>query len=289
MTLQTHALHPLFGVEITGVDITKPIDDRIFAKIRAALDEYSLLLFRSAEMTDERQVAFSEQFGPMLKATSNNPGGGTPFSRQSNLDIATGEKIPADDRRMVYQRANALWHSDSSYRVTPSLCSLLSGRLVPPKGGATEFASMRAAWDALPPGRRQPLDGLVAEHSLFHSRQQVDPSVMSDAQRKETPPVRQAVVRSNPANGRKNLFIGAHASHIIGQPTDKGRVLLVALLDFGTQPQFVYRHDWQADDLIVYDNRCLLHRATPYDTERHRRFLQRVTVAGDGPTAPQDS
>ncbi len=288
MALQTRALHPLFGIEITGVDITKPIDDGVFAQIRAALDEHSLLLFRGAAMTDERQMAFSEHFGPVLTATSNNPGGGTPFSRQSNLDIATGEKIPADDRRMVYQQANALWHSDSSYRVIPSLCSLLSGRLVPPEGGATEFASMRAAWDALPQDRRQPLDGLVAEHSLFNSRRQVDPSVMSVAQRKETPPVRQAVVRSNPANGRKNLFIGAHASHIIGQPVESGRALLVELLDFGTQPQFVYRHEWQADDLIVYDNRCLLHRATPYDTQRHRRLLQRVTVAGDGPTAPQD-
>ncbi len=288
MALETHTLHPLFGVEIIGVDITRPIDDSVFAEIRAAFDDYSLLLFRGAEMTDDRQVAFSEMFGPVLKATSNNPGGGTPFSRQSNLDIATGEKIPPDDRRMVYQRANELWHSDSSYRVIPSLCSLLSGRLVPPEGGVTEFASMRAAWDALAQDKRPSLEGLVAEHSLFNSRRQVDPSVMSDAQRKETPPVRQAVVRRNPTNGRKNLFIGAHASHIIGQPTETGRALLIELLDFGTQAQFVYRHEWQADDLIVYDNRCLLHRATPYDTQRHRRFLQRVTVAGDGPTAPQE-
>ncbi len=287
MTLKTHMLHPLFGVEISDVDITKPIDDGVFADIRAALDDHSLLLFRGAMMTDERQVVFSERFGPVLKATSNNPGGGTPFSRQSNLDIATGERIPPDDRRMVYQRANELWHSDSSYRVIPSLCSLLSGRLVPPEGGATEFASLRATWDALPQDRQNSLEGLIAEHSLFNSRQQVDPAVMSEEQKKETPPVRQAVVRSNPANGRKNLFIGAHASHIIGQPVKTGRALLIELLDFGTQPQFVYRHEWQPDDLIVYDNRCLLHRATPYDTQRHRRFLQRVTVAGDGPTAPQ--
>ena len=287
MALKTRSLHPLFGVEITGVDVTVPVDADVFAEIRAALDEHSLLLFRGATMTDDRQVAFSEMFGPVLKATSNNPGGGTPFSRQSNLDIATGEKIPPDDRRMVYQRANELWHSDSSYRAIPSLCSVLSGRLVPPEGGATEFASMRAAWDALSREKRQSLEGLVAEHSLFNSRRQVDASVMSEEQRKETPPVRQAVVRRNPANGRKNLFIGAHASHVIGQPVEQGRALLIDLLDFGTRPEFVYRHEWQADDLIVYDNRCLLHRATPDDTQRHRRFLQRTTVAGDAPTAPQ--
>src|SRR3546814_710741 len=169
-------LHPLFGVEIIGIDVAKPIDDATFAEIRAIFEEYSLLLFRGLEdMTDERQVAFSERFGPLQKAFSANPGGGTPFSRQSNIDIRTGEVIPAQDRRMTYQLANRLWHTDGSYRTNPALCSLLSGREMPPEGGATEIASMRAGWEALPEERQGMLGGLVAEHSIAHSRSLVDP------------------------------------------------------------------------------------------------------------------
>ena len=288
MPLNLRALHPLYGVEIIGVDVAKPVDDATFAGIRAALDEHSLLLFRGLEMTDERQIAFSERFGPLLRATSNNPGGGTPFSRQSNLDMKTGDFIPADDKRMRYQKANQAFHSDGSYRVVPSLCSLLSGRVVPPEGGATEFTTMRGAWAALPAAKQRSLEGLIAEHSLFYSRSLVDPTVMNEEQKQEMPPVRQAVVRTNPVNGRKSLFIGAHASHIVGWPVEEGRALLKELLDFCAQPQFVYRHPWREGDLVVYDNRCLLHRATPYDITRYRRILQRTTVSDEGPTAPQD-
>jgi alpha-ketoglutarate-dependent 2,4-dichlorophenoxyacetate dioxygenase len=288
MALKLRKLHPLYGVEVIGVDVAKPVDDAVFREIRAALDEHSLLLFRGLDMTDERQIAFSERFGPLLRATSNNPGGGTPFSRQSNLDMKTGQFIPADDKRMRYQKANEGFHSDGSYRVVPSLCSLLSGRVVPPEGGATEFTTMRAAWNALPEAKRRPLEGLVAVHDLYYSRSLVDPTVMNDEQKSETPPVRQAVVRTNPVNGRKTLFIGAHASHIAGWPVEEGRALLKELLAFCSQPQFIYRHEWREGDLVVYDNRCLLHRATPYDIARYKRVLQRTTVSDSGPTAPQE-
>jgi alpha-ketoglutarate-dependent 2,4-dichlorophenoxyacetate dioxygenase len=288
MTLELRNLHPMYGVEVVGVDVARPVDDATFAEIRMALDEHSLLLFRGLDMTDERQIAFSERFGPLLRATSNNLTGGTPFSRQSNLDVKTGEFIPADDRRMRYQKANEGFHSDGSYRVVPALCSLLSGRVVPPEGSATEFTTMRGAWAALPEARRRPLEGLIAVHSLFHSRSLVDPTVMSEAQKEEMPPVRQALVRSNPVNGRKTLFVGAHASHIVGWPVEEGRALLKELLAFCAQPQFVYRHQWREGDLVVYDNRCLLHRATPYDIARYKRVLQRTTVSDSGPTAPQE-
>jgi len=288
MTLKTRKLHPLYGVEILGVDVAKPVGDATFAEIRAALDAHSLLLFRGLDMTDERQIAFSERFGPLLKATSNNPSGGTPFSRQSNLDMKTGEFIPADDKRMRYQKANEQFHSDGSYRVVPALCSLLSGRVVPPEAGATEFTTMRGAWDVLPAEKQRALEGLVAEHSLFHSRSQVDPTVMSEEQKNELPPVRQAVVRTNPVNGRKTLFIGAHASHIVGWPVAEGRALLAELMALCAEPRFIYSHQWREGDLVVYDNRCLLHRATPYDITRHKRILQRTTVSDEGPTAPQD-
>jgi alpha-ketoglutarate-dependent 2,4-dichlorophenoxyacetate dioxygenase len=288
MALNLRNLHPMYGVEVVGVDVAKPVDDATLGAVRAALDEHSLLLFRGLDMTDERQVAFSERFGPLLRATSNNPGGGTPFSRQSNLDIKTGAFIPADDKRMRYQKANEQFHSDGSYRVVPSLCSLLSGRVVPPEGGATEFTTMRGAWAALPETKRRSLEGLIAVHYLYHSRSLVDPTVMNEVQKSETPPVRQAVVRSNPVNGRKTLFVGAHASHIVGWPEEEGRALLKELLEFCSQPQFIYRHQWREGDLVVYDNRCLLHRATPYDIGRYKRVLQRTTVSDSGPTAPQE-
>ena len=286
MTLALRNLHPMYGVEAVGVDVAKPVDDATFAEIRAALDEHSLLLFRGLDMTDERQVAFSERFGPLLRATSNNPGGGTPFSRQSNLDIRTGAFIPADDKRMRYQKANEQFHSDGSYRVVPSLCSLLSGRIVPPEGGATEFTTMRGAWAALPEAKRRPLEGLVAVHYLYHSRSLVDPTVMNDEQKSETPPVRQAVVRTNPVNGRKTLFVGAHASHIVGWPLEEGRAFIEELTAFATQERFVHRHKWREGDLVVWDNRALLHRATAYDGTRYKRLMQRTTVAGDAATVP---
>jgi alpha-ketoglutarate-dependent 2,4-dichlorophenoxyacetate dioxygenase len=287
MPLETRKLHPLYGVEIVGIDVAKPIDDATFAEIRAALDEHSLLLFRGLDMTDERQIAFSERFGPLLRATSNNPGGGTPFSRQSNLDMKTGAFIPAGDKRMRYQKANEAFHSDGSYRVVPALCSLLSGRVVPPVAGATEFTTMRGVWDALPADKQRMLEGLVAEHSLFYSRSLVDPTVMNDEQKKEMPPVRQAVVRTNPVNGREAVFLGAHASHIVGWPVEEGRKLIGEIMTLAAEPRFVYSHPWREGDLVVYDNRCLLHRATPYDIAQHRRILQRTTVSDEGPTAPQ--
>ena len=144
-------LHPLFGAEVSGIDITRPLSAREFGPIRAAFEEHSVLLFRDQPMDDEKQIAFSELFGPLETTGSANPATGTKFARQSNLDIETGLPIPSDDMRMIYQKANYFWHSDSSFKRVPSLCSILTARLCPPAGGNTEFCSMRAAWKALPP------------------------------------------------------------------------------------------------------------------------------------------
>jgi len=210
-----------------------------------------------------------------------NPAAGTVFARQSNLDIKTGEVIPSEDRRMIYQLANMLWHSDSSFKEVPSLCSLLSGRIVPPEGGATELASARCAYPTLPEALKRRVETAVAIHDFSWSRDQVRPGFFTDKERAEYPPVRHPVVRANPVNGRRALFLGAHASHIEDLPVEEGRALLRALLDHVTQAQFRYRHEWQEGDLIVWDNRCVLHRATPYDTTRYKRLMQRTTVSGD--------
>ena len=285
MAISITPLHPLFAAEIGGVDVGAPLDDATFATIRAALDEHSLLVFHDQSLDDERQIAFSKRFGPLETTISANAAGGTHFARQSNLDIATGTVIPPEDRRMVYQKGNQLWHTDSSFKPVPALCSLLSGRVVPPEGGDTGFASARAAYDALPDTTKQRIAGLVAEHSLAYSRGQIGPDVLTEAQKQEVPAVRQPVVRANPVNGRKAIYAGAHASHIVGWSLKEGRALLRELNDHITQPQFCYSHRWRQGDLVIWDNRCLLHRATPYDTMRHQRLMQRTTVAGDAPTA----
>ena len=182
---------------------------------------------------------------------------------------------------MIYQLANMLWHSDSSFNPVPSLCSLLSARIVPPAGGATEFASARAAYPTLSDELKRRAATATVVHDFAWSRDQVRPGFFTDKERAEYPPVRHPLVRANPVNGRPGLFLGAHASHLDDLPLDEGRALLKRLLDHVTQPQFCYRHEWQTGDLIVWDNRCVLHRATPFDTTRHQRLMQRTTVSGD--------
>ena len=287
MAITIKQLHPLFCAEIGGVDTGETMDDTTFAEIRAALDEYSVLVFHDQSLDDERQIAFSRRFGPLEIAGKANPATGTPFARQSNLDVATGAVIPAEDRRMVYQKGNYLWHTDSSFKAMPSLCSLLSARVVPPAGGNTEFATMTAAYDALPDEIKTKLDGLVAEHSLVYSRETVSTESLTAEMKAELPGAWQAMVRANPANHRKAIYAGAHASHVIGWPREDGRAFIAWLNEFATQPQFCYSHAWRERDLVIWDNRAVLHRATAYDTRGHKRLMQRTTVNGGVMTTPQ--
>ncbi|HTI79838.1 MAG TPA: TauD/TfdA family dioxygenase, partial [Acetobacteraceae bacterium] len=226
MTITVRQLHPLFCAEIGGVDTGAPMSDATFAEIRAALDEYSVLVFHDQSLDDERQIAFSQSFGPLEMAGKANPAVGTYFARQSNLDIASGEVIPAEDRRMIYQKGNYLWHSDSSFKPVPSLCSLLSARVVPSAGGNTEFATMRAAYDALPGIIARHLADLVAEHSLVYSRGTVSTVALTGDMKAELPGAWQSMLRINPVNGRKAIYAGAHASHVIGWPREQGRAFI---------------------------------------------------------------
>jgi alpha-ketoglutarate-dependent 2,4-dichlorophenoxyacetate dioxygenase len=287
MTIAVRKLHPLFCAEIAGIDTGAPIDDAIFGEIRAALDEHSVLAFRDQTLDDERQVAFSRRFGPLETSGKANPATGTHFARQSNLDIATGAVIPAEDRRMVYQKGNYLWHTDSSFKAVPSLCSLLSARVVPPTGGNTEFATMNAAYDALPDDTKRKLQGLVAEHSLVYSRETVSTESLTAEMKAELPGAWQTMVRENPVTHRKAIYAGAHCSHVIGWPRKEGRDFIAWLNKFATQPQFCYSHAWRDGDLVIWDNRAVLHRATAYDTRSHKRLMQRTTVSGGIMTTAQ--
>lgn len=270
-----------FGARVTDVDIGTPLEFETFREIRAAFDAYSILIFPDQTLDDETQIAFSERFGPCEPTRSANPAAGTVFARQSNLDIKTGEVIPADDRRMFYQKANYLWHSDSTFKTTPSLCSILSAREVPPEGGATEFASTRAAYASLSDSVKEALDPLEVEHDFNYSRGLVG-FKFTEEESSGFPPVRHKFVRTNAGNGRKSVLIGAHAKCIVGWEEEKSRAMLDDLLARATQPENTLRHEWRTGDVIIWDNQAAVHRATPYDATKYRRFMQRTTISSKG-------
>jgi len=276
-----------FVARVTGLDLSKPLDEGDFGQVQEAFNRYAVLVFPEQRLTDDQQIAFSERFGPLETSLRkdrprriDNPR----VSDISNVDERDRVFDP-DDERALYNAGNRLWHTDSSFKRVPAMASLLSGREVPPSGGETEYCDLRGAWDALPDDRKRGLERLVAEHSFVYSRALIGYDQFTDAERAAVPPVPQAVVRTHPASGRKSLYLGSHASHIIGRPVEEGRALLRELLDFATQPQFVYRHVWRQHDLVMWDNRCVLHRGRPWDEQRHRRIMHRTTVAGAGPTA----
>jgi alpha-ketoglutarate-dependent 2,4-dichlorophenoxyacetate dioxygenase len=276
-----------FVARVSGLDLSKPLDDGAFGQVRDAFHRYAVLVFPEQMLSDEQQIAFSERFGPLeVSIRKDRPRriANPRVSDISNVDEKDRVFDP-DDERAVYNSGNRLWHTDSSFKRVPAMASLLSGREVPPSGGETEYADLRGAWDALPAERRRGLEGLVAEHSFVYSRGLIGYNQFTDAERAEVPPVQQAVVRVHPASARKALYLGSHASYIIGRPVEEGRALLKELLEFATQPRFVYCHVWKRHDLVMWDNRCVLHRGRPWDEQRHRRVMHRTTVAGAGPTA----
>jgi alpha-ketoglutarate-dependent 2,4-dichlorophenoxyacetate dioxygenase len=280
-------LHPLFGAEVSGIDITRPLSAREFGPIRAAFEEHSVLLFRDQPMDDDKQAEFSDLWGPLETTGSANPAAGTKFQRQSNLDIKTGETIAPDDMRMIYQKANYFWHSDSSFKRIPSLCSILTARICPAEGGNTEFLCMRAAWTALPAALKATIGPLIAEHALEYSRNRVQKGILSAKTLAELPPVKQRLYQDNPVNGRRALYIGAHAGFIVGWPKATGEALLFELMQRADQPEHRLSHAWREGDVIVWDNRAILHRATWYDAVKYKRLMQRTTIAGDTPTVLQ--
>jgi alpha-ketoglutarate-dependent 2,4-dichlorophenoxyacetate dioxygenase len=289
MTLATRALHPLFGVEIVGVDVTR-VDEQTFAEIVAAFNDHSVLLFRDQRLTDEEQIDFSRRFGPLeitIRSIASQAGTPPEIANLANVD-AEDRLIPRGDRRNVFNAGNQMWHTDSSFKRVPALASLLSGREVPPEGGETEFASMRVAYERLPAERQRVLEGTVAIHSFTYSRGLVSEGLFDGDQADQVPPVRHALVRANPVNGRKAFYVASHACEIAGMPTAAARALIRELIAVATTPDRVYTHRWRAGDLVMWDNRCMLHRGRPWDESRYRRVMHRTTVAGDGPTAPDD-
>jgi alpha-ketoglutarate-dependent 2,4-dichlorophenoxyacetate dioxygenase len=289
MTISSRALHPLFGAEVSGVDLRKAVDQDTFAEIETALDQYAVLVFRDQLLNDDQQFALSLLFGPIETSIATIRKDRKHRLRRELSDISNlNEKNnirPRSDRWRMMMLANQLWHTDSSFKRASGKISLLSAREVPPSGGETEFADLRAAYDALDQVTKERIDGLVAEHSIFHSRSLVGYADFSKEERAALPPVSQAMVRTHPGSGRRTLYLASHASHIIGWPVEQGRALLGELIAFATQPRFVYQHHWRLGDMVVWDNRCTLHRARPFDDLNDRRDMRRTTIEDSASTS----
>jgi alpha-ketoglutarate-dependent 2,4-dichlorophenoxyacetate dioxygenase len=287
MAIETKPLHSLFGVEIVGIDVRR-LDEATFREIARALDDHSVLLFRGQALTDEEQIAFSRRFGPLeqtIRSIAQQTRDLPEISNLSNVD--TEERlIPAGDKRNLFNAGNQMWHSDSSFKRVPAMASLLSARVVPPEGGETEFASMRVGYERLAEAAKRRLDDRIAIHSFGYSRGLIGDGLLPLEHAAQVPPVPQALVRANPVNGRKAFYVGSHACEIVGMPTAEARGLLRELLEAATRPELVYRHRWTVGDLVMWDNRCTLHRGRPWDEGRYPRVMHRTTVAGDGPTVP---
>jgi alpha-ketoglutarate-dependent 2,4-dichlorophenoxyacetate dioxygenase len=282
-----HRQHPLFFARTEGVDLAN-MDDATFAAVEAAFDQYAVLHFPQQSLTQEQHVAFSRRLGSLEVVTmgASIDGGRSTLpeiNRVSNLGLDNRIR-PINDLRRMYSQGNQLWHTDSTYKHVPSKCSLLYALQVPPKGGNTEFADMRAAYDDLSADLKGRIDDLVVEHSVFTSRAKIGFSDFSAEARASHPPAHQVLVRRHPVSGRKSLYLASHASHIVGWPEDEGRALLADLIAHASQAKYIHSHRWTVGDLVMWDNRYTMHRATPFDSMDMPRDMHRTTVQDIGNT-----
>jgi alpha-ketoglutarate-dependent 2,4-dichlorophenoxyacetate dioxygenase len=275
-----------FAGEVSGIDCARQLTQADVRAVDAGMERHGVLVFHGQNLTDEQQIAFTKNFGELERYET--PGHirkreeerlGRGIADFSNLN-RDGAIMSAEDRVWLFKLADRLWHSDSSYRPVPAKYSLLSGRTIPPRSGETEFADMRAAYDALDDETKAEIEDLVCEHSLIYSRETIGFTELTPEEREHFRPVRHRLVRVDPKTGRKSLFLSAHAGAIVGWTLPEARMLLRDLTEHATQPRFVYRHRWRVGDLVVWDNRTTMHRARRFD-RKDVRDVRRTTLAGD--------
>jgi alpha-ketoglutarate-dependent 2,4-dichlorophenoxyacetate dioxygenase len=291
MSIETQELHPGFAAEASGIDLSPDLDDAAIAAIQAVIDAYPVIVFRNQRMDDPQLRDFAARFGPLEIGRSAARPGRRRLSIPQIGDISNlnedSRVRPLDDRRRLDGLGNRLWHTDASYMPVPVVLGMLHAVTLPPPSafgnGETEFADMRAAYDALPPATQRAVDPLIAEHDVFWSRAQIGFTEFPAGEREQYPPSPQRLVRRHPVTGRKSLYLSAHASHIAGWPVADGRLLLLDLNTHATQVRFVYRHTWRVGDLLIWDNRWTMHRGRPHD-ESQPRDLRRATTLDTGST-----
>ena len=283
MAITVCPVTPSFAAEIGDVDLSAPIAPPDMQAIKEAFATYAVLIFPDQHLSQDQHLDFARNFGPLettiaLFRKDTKLRVRQEFADVSNLD-AEDKVWGKESRQRMFQMGNRLWHTDSSFKRLPALASLLYAHTIPSIGGHTEFADERAAYDALPEETKRRLDTLVAEHSIFNSRAKLGFTNFSDEERQGMPPVPQVLVRTLPDSGRKSLYLASHAGRIFGMPEHEGRAMIDELLAHVTQRQFVYTHRWRVHDLVIWDNRCTMHRGTDFDDLRWRRDMQRATVS----------
>ena len=289
MQPRTIPLHPLFAAEVRGIDLAAPVDEDTVRWIWQAIDRDAVLVLRDQRLSDAALRDFAARFGTLeIGRSAARPGPRRLAIPQigdiSNLD-ESGQVRALEDRKRLDSLGNRLWHTDASYMPVPVVLGFLHAVALPPPSafgnGETEFADMRAAYDALDPAMQAAIEGLVVEHDVFWSRAQVGFTEFPAGEREAYPPSPQRLVRRHPGSGRKTLYLSAHASHVIGWPVADGRLLLWDLTAHATQRRFVYRHEWRVGDLVIWDNRVTMHRGRPHE-ERQARDLRRATTLDVG-------
>ena len=288
MTINIRPVQPGFVGEVTGIDICQPITADQVAAIERGMDEFAVLSFPGQPLTDEQQVTFSANFGELEITLAGQMM--KPEMRRfqqlelgdiSNLQGANTEALRArEDSRRMYALANRLWHSDASFRAVGAGYTLLHSRVNPSKGGNTEFADMRAAYDALDEATKRDIDGMIALHSIVYSREQIGVAVQGDSA--HLAPVKHRLVETHPVTGRKMLYLSSHIGAIEGMPIPEARAFLRDLTEHATQRQFVYSHQWEVGDLVMWDNRTVMHRATRFNDLKEKRDLRRTSIKGTG-------
>jgi alpha-ketoglutarate-dependent 2,4-dichlorophenoxyacetate dioxygenase len=280
--MEKRALGPGFGVEVRGVELGDVIaSEDAYREVRAAFEEHSVLLFRDQDVTDDLQLAFSRRFGPLESPTPGTLAEATFFTVLTNVDPATGALVPPDHKESLRAKANQLWHTDSSFKQNPALASILSARVIPPSGGETEFASTRLAWDRLPAARRQLLADAFAWHSYAHSRAKIAPHLASEREKKSLPPAHWRMRWRNPVNGRDALYVASHTYAIDGMSDTDAQSCIDELITFISTPGCTFEHQWCAGDVIMWDNRAVLHRGRPWPGDAPRHMVRTTVAATD--------
>ena len=287
MALRLRPLHPLFVAETEGIALSRPPEPSLVREIEAAMDGYAVLVFRGQALTEDEQITFARAFGPLDLGLKKALKRANRLKYDESIDISNvddrGGIASLATKKMYSQLANQLWHSDSSFQDPPARYSILHSLANPTEGGETEFADLRAAYDALPEDLKHKIADLRAQHYALYSRINLGDTHWTEEQKNAIPPVEWPLVRTHPGSKRKLLFVGVHATHVIGMHVGEGRLLLAELLEHATRREFVYRHEWRVGDTVMWDNRCVLHRGRRYDYSQ-RRELRRVSTE-DAPLA----
>ena len=291
MPIEITPLTPHIGARLSGIDVRRPLSAAEVEAIDPGMNRHAVLVLPGQNISDEQQLAFTRNFGPLEEGANSTVRNSElrldpAFADVSNLD-KDGRRLERDNKRRMAALGNRLWHSDASFRVVPAKYSILSGRIVTTTGGNTEFADMRAAYDALDAATKAEIEDLACEHSLIYSRGQLGFTEFLPDERVAMKPVRHRLVRTHPGSGRKSLFLSAHIGTIVGWPQPEAMAFIRDLIEHATRPQFVYAHRWTQHDLVIWDNRATMHRVRRFDDLNIVRDVRRTTTRSDGPTAAQ--